>query len=629
LHARNLLILLDNCEHLLAVCAQFADTVLRACPHLKILVSSREALGVTGETTYRVPSLSCPAPTSDFLSLSSPTQYDAVRLFIDRARMILPSFQVTNQNPLSVAQICYRLDGIPLAIELAAARIKGMKAEQIAQRLDDRFRLLTDGSRTALPRHQTLRAAVDWSYSLLSETERKLLGRLSVFAGGWTLEAADAVCSGDGIETNDVLDLLLHLIGKSLVMVDEEAASPAARYGILETIRQYAREKLLDSCKSEHIRDRHLDFYLKFAEDAEPKLNGADQGIWFNQLETEHDNLRAALEWSLELGAGHDRAELAMRLAGALTWFWIKRGYFNEGRNWLERSLESPTITPARAKPLLRLGIMNYFVGTNEKCHALCAESLGLYRQQGDKWGITLSAVVCGARGNDPSRADALFEEARLLKQELKDEWLAAATDIIQGGSARRRGDFSVARSLIETALDHARRSGDRWMIGNALENLGLVALDQGDDDRAGVLLTEGLDFHREMGDKHQIANNLNGLGVVAERRHDFQQAEALTKEALELRREIGDTPNVVRSVWALGRVATTEQRYERAARIFGATQALREKLGDPLSTAQRIEYESYLASARAQLDETTFNTAWAEGRAMTMEQAIECALAE
>ena len=326
LQPRHLLLVLDNCEHLVGACAELAQALLRACPHLQILATSREPLRIGGETTWRVPSLSLP----DLLRLplvESLAEYEAVRLFTDRAEVVLPGFLVTDQNALAVAQVCHRLDGIPLAIELAATRVKVLPVHQIAARLDDRFRLLTGGSRTALPRQQTLRAVMDWSYILLSEKERTLLRRLSVFAGGWTLDAAEAVCSGNRIETVEVLDLLAQLVDRSLVAVDREDAE--ARYRLLDTVRQYAREKLQDSGEETEVHGRHREWFLDLAERTEPELLGPEQGVWLARLEAEHDNLRAALTWSQQEEEG---GEAGLRLAGALGRFWWMRGHLTEGR---------------------------------------------------------------------------------------------------------------------------------------------------------------------------------------------------------------------------------------------------------------------------------------------------------
>ena len=331
---KHMLLLLDNCEHLIDACARLADRLLQACPQLSLLATSREALGVTGETTFRVPSLSIPEPKHT-LPFDEITRFEAVRLFAERAASIQPGFLVTEANAPAVVQICRRLDGIPLAIELAAGRMDLLSPEQIAARLDKRFRLLTGGSRTALPRQQTLRASIDWSYSLLTESERLLLQRLSVFAGGWTLEAAEGVCGFDGLEDFEVLDGLGQLVKKSLVVADSQVGF-AVRYRLLETIRQYAREKLLDAGTGVDVRTRHLNYYLELAEQAEPHLRGPDQVDWLDRLEAEIDNLRAALEWS-----GEDQVEKGLRIATSLKWFWHARVQSYQGviTDWLDRFL--------------------------------------------------------------------------------------------------------------------------------------------------------------------------------------------------------------------------------------------------------------------------------------------------
>ncbi|MCI0354796.1 MAG: AfsR/SARP family transcriptional regulator, partial [Acidobacteria bacterium] len=351
LQSRVLLLVLDNCEHLIDACAHLVQTLLGACPQLQILATSREALGLAGETVWPVPPLSLPdsrhLPSIEWLG-----QAEAIQLFVERAGAALPTFALTDENAPAVAQVCQRLDGMPLAIELAAARVKVLTVPQIAARLDDCFKLLAAGSRTIVSRHQTLRAAIDWSYELLSEQERVLFQRLAVFEGGFTLEATEGVCAGRGIEPDDILELLSHLVDKSLVVVGTQQQGREARYRLLETIRQYARDKLLGSAEAEIIRQQHAAYYLTLAEQAELKLQGLEQLAWLDRLEVEHDNLRAALRWSqAEAQAG----ETGLRLAGTLGLFWYLHGHWSEGRGWLESMLtqtEGLGRTPARATAL-------------------------------------------------------------------------------------------------------------------------------------------------------------------------------------------------------------------------------------------------------------------------------------
>jgi non-specific serine/threonine protein kinase len=402
---------LDNVEHLLEACVQFVDLILRRSPDVAILVTSRERLAMAGELTYRVPSLMVPGPR-DNVAADALLAYDGVRLLVDRARLLRPGFSVTAENAASLASICYRLDGIPLAIELAAPRLRSMSVEELSQGLDRRFALLTDGSRTALPRHRTLRSTIDWSYDLLREPEKLFLQRLSVFAGGWTLAAAEEVCAGEGIEQRDVLDLLTSLADKSLVVPEQEDAQ--TRYRLLETVRQYARDRLEDNGGSAAARVRHRDYYLALAEEADPKLRGAEQAEWLRRLENEHENLRAGLEWSL-VEAGPQEG---LRLCGALQRFWWTRGHFTEGRQWCTRSLckaGAEERTRERAYVLNAAGVLSHDQGDYPAAKAFHEEGLAIRRELGDRRG---TAASLGNLGNvalnqgDYPAARALLEES-------------------------------------------------------------------------------------------------------------------------------------------------------------------------------------------------------------------------
>jgi predicted ATPase/class 3 adenylate cyclase len=587
LQAKTALLILDNCEHLIAVCAQFADTLLHAAPQVKILASSREVLDIGGEAAYRVPSLSIPDPQR-LPSLATLTQYEAVKLFIDRARAVLPSFQVNNSNAPAVAQICYHLDGIPLAIELAAARVRGLQVEQIAQRLDDRFRLLTGGGRTALPRHQTLRAMIDWSHSLLTEQERLLFRRLSVFAGGWSIEAAEAVCAGQGLASTDVLDLLLHLVNKSLILLAEQ--SDETRYRMLETLREYARERLLESGEAEAIQNEHLAFFLELAEEAEPKLRGIEQIAWFKRLEIGYDNIRAALKWS-QVEPGHEDAGL--RLGGALApSFWTVHGYFREGQSWLEQALTTGGGAPPalRAKALRGTGTMASYQGDLQSAIALYKESLALYQALGDERGIAQSLLSLGI-------------------------------------AALCQGDYEQAMSLLQEGLKRCRELGDKFDTARALNNLGEVARHLGDLEGATARYEESLVLYRELGGKWSIAFAIQNLGLVAAERSDFVRALQLQKESLALYQEVGDKGGFPESLEKLADVLGAQQHPERAARLLGAAEALREAIHMPVLPCDRTDYERTVVAVRAQLDEVNFASAWAAGRAMRPEQAIEYAL--
>lgn len=587
--AKTLLLVLDNCEHLITACAQLAETLLRAAPKLRILATSRETLGIQGEATYRVPSLTFP----DFTTLppvDQLIQYEAIQLFVARAVSCQPGFELTEANVNSVAQIVRHLDGIPLAIELAAARMKLLSVEQIAQRLGDRFRLLTGGSRTALPRHQTLRAAIDWSYELLSEAERTVLRRLAVFAGGFTLEAVEAICAGDGVEADWTLDLVMHLVDKSLVLV--VATDGEARYKMLETIREYSRGKLFESGEDAAVRRRYLDWYRDFVKSAETELRGPQQLLWLGRLDAEHDNLRAALDASLSA----ETAESGLHLAGALHHFWVLRGYLSEGRDWLEGILtwSNGASKLARSQALYGAGVLAFHQGDYARSTALCEESLALCKECGIEPGIALTLTALGnvARSQgDYARASRLFEESLALWREVGDKWGLANVLTQFGTVARSQGDYARARGLFEESLLLWREVGDRWGLATSLAHLGLTNGNQGDYERASALHEESLALRRELGDKVNMGSSLLSLGTVALNLGDYERARELFEESLALRREIGDKVNIAASLGNLGIVAYYQGDYERAVALLQESLELWRKLGaEPgLATALNV----------------------------------------
>lgn len=437
LRGQTMLLVLDNCEHLLEACAQFVDALLRTCPGLHVLATSREALRITGEIARRVPSL----PVPDFQHvppLAELQQNPAVRLFVERATAVQARFVLTEHNAPAVAQVCQRLDGIPLALELAAGRIEALTVEQLAARLDQRFRLLTGGNRAALPRQQTLRAALDWSYDLLSEPERLLLNRLSVFAGGWTLEASETVCSGDGIDQDDVLDLLAQLVRKSMVAAQEEGDG-AERYQLQETLRQYADERLTAAGEAETVRERHASYYLTLAEEAAPR---GTVEAWPARLLIEHDNLRAAMRWLSQSKA----VERAMRLGGLLYTVWVFGGYLTEGRAELRTLLAMPGASRASAdwaQLMWSAGFLEFFAG-------------------------------------DFVAARAMMERAAALRRTIGDPLLAHTLSFL-GQAAREQGDYAAARKWLEESVELAQEQDDRNCVAITLDGLGTIAHALGD----------------------------------------------------------------------------------------------------------------------------------------------------
>ncbi|MBI3661211.1 tetratricopeptide repeat protein [Candidatus Acetothermia bacterium] len=625
LHAKQLLLVLDNCEHLVDTCAQLVRALLKTCPKLQILATSREPLGIIGETVWSVPSLTTPVP-KPALNLKILMQFESVRLFIERARASETHFELTEENAFAVTQVCHQLDGIPLAIELAATRVRALPIEEIAERLNDRFQLLVGGNRAALARHQTLQATMDWSYQLLSEQEQALLRRLSVFSGGWTFEVAEKVCADEVVKPHEVLALMTHLVDKSLVVMEEK--DEEGRYRLLETVRQYGHEKLLKSGEAEFIRNHHLDFCLRFAEEAEPKLQGAEQKIWLNRLEVEHDNLRAALAWSLE---GNNKVEAGLQLAGVLWRFWEVRGHFTEGRRWLEEALtKTPARTMARAKALKGAGNLAIDQGDYTAARSLYQESLIIQRELGDKPGITASLNNLGnvayMQGNY-AEARSLYEESLAIKRELGDQRGIAISLGNLGNVAREQEDYVSARSFHEESLIIKRELEDKRGIAFSLNNLGEVARAQGDYVSARSFHEESLIIKRELRDKQGITFSLNNLGYVVYAQGDYVAARAFYQESLSIQRELVDKQRIAESLQGLAGVDCAEGQCERATQLLAAAKSLRDAIDAVLEPAEQIEYDRIMATLRAGLGEEAFARVWAKGAAMTLQQAIEYAL--
>lgn len=584
----HLLLILDNCEHLIGAAAELAETLLRACPAIRIFATSREALGIAGETAWRAPSLSAPA-LGEPASVERLRAYEAVQLFEARAAAVRTEFHVTAENAAAVAQICRRLDGIPLAIELAAARIRVLPVEQLVAKLDDRFRLLTGGSRTALPRQQTLRAAMDWSYDLLSEPERALLRRLSVFAGGWTLDAAETICAGSGIESPDVLDLLTHLVDKSLVVV--EPPREEARYRLLETVRQFARDRLVESGETAEVRGRHRDWFLALAERHLPRYEPyvSDPDV-LERIDRDYENLRAALEWSATEEAG---AQAALRLASALAPFWHNRGYYAEGRRWLDSALARGHEAPpaARTQALGGAATLAWRQAEYEPAWQFAEQAVALARRQGDKeataHGLMMLGLVVLRRDQDFPRATALFEEALTLARGRGDHKQIGLVLAQLGATARHQGEYDRAAAFVEESLAEFKAVSALGQIGYALRLLGHVRLAQGDLDGAAALYTDSLRFR----------------GVPS-----FVRIECLE---------------------GLAGVAAGRGQHQRAARLFGAADAMRETIGFPRPTPDRDHYERRVAVVRAVLGDAVFGTAVTQGRMMGLDDAVEYAMAD
>ncbi|MFB3816257.1 MAG: sigma 54-interacting transcriptional regulator [Candidatus Methylomirabilales bacterium] len=600
---RPAVLILDNCEHVVATCAELVETLLHGCPHLRLLVTSRERLAVAGESIFHVPPLHVPdggERTAERLA-----QCEAVRLFVERARLVAGDFTLTDQNAPAVAELCRRLDGLPLAIELAAARVRVLRVEQILARLNDRFRLLAGSGRTTSPRHQTLRAALAWSHDLLSAPERALLRRLSVFAGGFTLEAVEGVCAGPGVADAQVLDLLAQLVDKSLVTVETgDPAAPVARYRLLETIWEYCREQAIAAGEVAWLRGRHRAWFLALAEEAERRSRGAEQVAWLDRLEMEYDNLQAALSWRDQDPVSGDAPRL--RLAAALWRFWEVRGRIREGRDWLEGILaETGHHAPAaRARALNGAGNLARDLGDYARAANHHAEALRLRREVGDTRGVAGSLNNLGAIAHDRARyadAEAYFSEALPAWRAAGDqEGLALSLNNL-GRTRRFQGDYERAGALGRESLELFRGIDHAWGIARALNSLANAAHYQGDVASARPLYEESLGLRRRVGDRPGIAVSLNSLALLRGLANEIRVARDLAEEGLAIRRDLGDRRGIGGSILALARVALWGGDLDRAEDRARESLGIRSLLGDRLGMVCCLEVLAEAAAGRAQ----------------------------
>jgi non-specific serine/threonine protein kinase len=636
LRHRELLIVLDNCEHLVEACARWAEKVLHTSAGTRTLATSREALGIAGERTWRVPSLSAADPNANPSDVQL-MAYAATQLFVQRAVAAAPAFRLTPGNAAAVAQVCHQLDGIPLALELAAARVKAMRVEQVAERLRDRFALLTRGSRTALERHQTLRSLIDWSHDLLSDPERVLLRRLSVFAGGWTLEAAEAVCSGEGPATADVLDLLTHLVEKSLVVHDDQAAEP--RYRTLETIRQYGLEKLIASGEADAIRTRHLRHLVDFAEGVRTRLNGPDQVRWHGRVETELDNMRVGLNWSLQPA----NAELGLRLVNALHRHWYKNMHWGEMVGWQDRLAERceregrpPTLHLARSFYVAGMLATNFHPPTGRRlCEACVSLSRPLAFHEGMAWALMWIGHI-DTRKRDPGTAE-LFAESVRAGRRIEDPWRQAflfgnCLICYANYEALMGRDESAEAMVRECEAEIAKIGGDAIYLGHCRALLATIATRRGELERASKLVAESLALHRAVDSKFDLAGGLAQQGLLALSQGDPARALQLFRESLPLHR------NYPMSQWATKGLAhlvigyAACERWPIAAQLAGvlaSTDGASTAAPPELSGRVARAYEEAVVRTRSALGEPGFEDEADAGRRMTREQAIVLALAE
>ena len=632
MRGKQLLLIIDNCEHLVEACANLTDHLLHSCPNLKIIASSREALGIDGETIYRVPSLSLPQDfritkgQGDFRSLMD---YEAIRLFIERATKAEPRFQLTGHNAFSVAQICSRLDGIPLAIELAAARVKLFTPEQIAERLDDRFKLLTGGSRTALPRQQTLRALIDWSYQFLNEMEQRSLRRLAVFSGGWTFEAAESVLS-----ESEAMDGLSGLVNKSLVNVEEQDG--LSRYRFLETIRQYAMDKLLEAGEAVEARNCHLNYFLEFAKRAQEKFGTEQRPRWVNQLEMEHDNLRSALNWALE-----SDPESALQMVCSLAGFWLSRSYMTEGCNWCQAAISrvealsaaGPNLDRMRAQAYSALAMLSINHGEHHAGQIAARKGVALARRLDDHLQLARALHFLGMSftflGDVTLAFDSLHESEAICRKFGYNDDLASVLQSLAYATLEIHGPQAAEQlqSYLEESLSLSQGSADPEAAVRTEGILARLAFYHGDLAEARKHADLMLDLHKEMGDQLSVTGHQSGMAHVARQIGNFKEALALYRDTIREWQDIGHRGAVAHQLECFAFIAKAQEQPERAARLFGAAEQLREVSTSPMTPQERLEYEREVADLLSGMDEKIFASLWAEGRSMSLEQAIEFAL--
>lgn len=627
LQDKRLLIVLDNCEHLIEACAVLVDVLLRRCSDIVVLATSREGLGIGGETAYRVPSLSLPDPKERH-TLESLSHFESVRLFIDRATQADTGFTVTNENAPALASICHRLDGIPLAIELAAARLRTLSVEEINNKLDHRFRLLVSGNRTALPRQQTLRSLIDWSYDLLSDDEKVMLQRLSVFSGGFTLESAERVCAGDPVEESGVLDLLTSLANKSLLVTDQLGAT--TRYRLLETVRQYAVDRLAESGYWETAHDRHLQHFLEIANQAAESAQTTEAPQMWAHVEANYDNMRAAMEWA---GSDSSRKDSELWIAHGLWGFWSTRGRATEGRQRLQRALEGSEHASKRARAcaMRSQGTLAWAQTDLNVAREITGQSLILFRELDDRAEIARSLNVLGNVACDQGNhadARAYYQESLAIRREIGDQAGISQSLVNLGNAASCEGDLETALKYYwdgtVIALEAARFRG----AANGLYNYAYCLFLLGDLEGSRAYQTQCFSHAEMVGDRRSMAISHYGLGLIDFEEGRYADARAHYKNGLRLMHEFGDRLRLCDCLDALAALAAREGSGVEAARTWGAEDRLRREIAAPRIPHEQIRHDRQMAEARAALSDEAFDREWRVGERLSIEAVIEAALA-
>jgi predicted ATPase/class 3 adenylate cyclase len=666
LRAKTLMLILDNCEHMVEDCAHFAEMILQAAPEVKILATSREVLGVMGEQIYRVPPLS--TPSSKQLTIPEElTKFESIQLFVERAALVSPNFQLMRDNASSIAQICLRLDGMPLAIELAAARIRSMPVEQIASHINDRFRLLTGGSRTALPRQQTLLSLIEWSYDLLTEHERIFLRRLAVFLGGWTLESAEAVCAREAIDSFAVMDLLSKLVEKSLVVMEQ-----SGRYKFLETIRQYAQDKLLESGEMEAIRHQHLTYFLAYAGLKGTETLGSNQIAALRELDEEYENIRKAMDWAIESGQLEDATQIGI----ALAWlYWWSRALFQEAYEKMRLILNHPATTKEklfRSTALDIAALYGKFMRLNSKpVQAMIDEAIEIAKLAGEtgRNQLAMAYATCGfcMIGQDNPVAEKVLDIGSSMARELDNKFILANTIAWQADLAGIQKDYSRAQQFSNESIRLFREMGNHWGIARALENIGSLSYSQGDYYGAQKYFEEALAIYRNIGAKPDLIFGLGSLGQILTLTANYVQAGELLEERLLLAKDSGWTQEIGTSAGDLaylhlyqGNPASalalfreslslfdngdevdiglslvgiasaifqlSPRNAEHAARLLGSAQSVIDTIGIDNLPYEKEQISTSLKTVRQHLGEANFQTLLSQGKAMTLDAAIALA---
>ncbi len=629
LRETRIVLLLDNCEHLIQACADLAEDLLRNCPHLRIVATSRQPLGLAGETCWRVPPLGLP-PAHAGSGSDEVAAAESARLFVERARLALPTFVVTDRNARTLAEICRRLDGIPLAIELAAARMSALGIEQIEHRLADQFHLLGNAAQRGDPRHRTLRATVTWSHDLLAPVDQVVFRRLAVFAGGWTLEAAESVCADAGVAREDVLDHLARLVDQSLVQAEGQEGS--ARYRLLETLRQFAVEQLDGAAEGSLIRDRHRDWYLALAEQADADLNGPRQGEWLEVLDREQDNLRAGLQWSLSSGS----IEQALAMAVACSYFWQIRGhrYRSEGRRWLEDAIaasESDRASPrARGRALYWAGTFAAEQFDFDTARARLQAALELWQSLDNERGVAEAQLGLATVYRDMAeyeRAEELLRDSLARSRQLGDRLKVARVLRVLGNVALRRGDGNGAAAVLGESLEILQALGENHLVGHVWDHIGEAEQLRGQLQRALEAHRRGAELLEAAGCEEGVNTSLYLRARVAQRRDAPDQALTLAARSLRGYRVLGNRRDLPAGLELVAECLSRGDA-ERAAQLFGAADALRLSMRLPLPPAERASYERGVASLRQTLGHDAFEAAWAAGRALGRDSAIDLSIA-